>query len=239
MLHGFSGTAQRHFQGLISEFCTDHRVIAPDLRGYGASHPPPRDFPRDFYQRDSEDVAALIEALNCAPALVFGFSDGGEAALILASTRPDLIRALAIWGAFGRVQRAAASLLDSWERTDEWGPELQEWKEFIIAAHGEDQWPRLVKDYVATIRNLIDQDWDLGLRLSPGISCPVLQLHGETERAQNEEDVQALVHALPQARLEIVPNADHFIQKEQPALVAALLRRFIAALPHPPNHQAA
>ena len=35
-----------------------------DPRGYGNSRPPARDFPPDFYQRDADDGAALMDALG-------------------------------------------------------------------------------------------------------------------------------------------------------------------------------
>jgi GNAT superfamily N-acetyltransferase len=87
MLHGFSGTAHRHLDTLIDEFRSEYRVLAPDLRGYGASQPPGRDFPPQFIERDADDVAELLDALGCSRSVVLGFSDGGESGLVLGS--PD------------------------------------------------------------------------------------------------------------------------------------------------------
>ncbi|MCZ7671283.1 MAG: alpha/beta fold hydrolase [Chloroflexi bacterium] len=45
LIHGNTGTAQTHLGHLITQLQKSHRVIAPDLRGYGASQPPPRTYP--------------------------------------------------------------------------------------------------------------------------------------------------------------------------------------------------
>lgn len=110
-IHGFTGTALADHGILLDEFRDEYRLIAPDLRGYGASRPPNRDFPVDFYQRDAADMAALLRALDCGPAIVLGFSDGAEAALILAATDPDLVRGVVAWGyaASSRLRRSPPS----------------------------------------------------------------------------------------------------------------------------------
>ena len=58
-IHGFTGTALGDLGDLIAEFEAGYHVIAPDLRGYGASRPPNRDFPPDFYERDAADRSSL------------------------------------------------------------------------------------------------------------------------------------------------------------------------------------
>ncbi|CAG0967235.1 partial Haloalkane dehalogenase, partial [Anaerolineae bacterium] len=67
-----------------------YRVILPDLPGYGRSVPPQRTYPPDFYQRDAAIMAGLLDQLGLTSAHVMGFSDGGEVALLIGVTRPDL-----------------------------------------------------------------------------------------------------------------------------------------------------
>ncbi len=85
LIHGFTGTARSHMGVLIDNLKHGYRVIAPDLRGYGASRPPNRTFPPDFYQRDAADMAELLDILQPGPVVVLGFSDGAESALVLAA----------------------------------------------------------------------------------------------------------------------------------------------------------
>jgi len=76
----------------IDWLATMYRVIAPDLRGYSKSHPKPRTYPKDFYRRDADDMAALIDALKLDQPHVLGFSDGGEVALAGTPQRHTLDR---------------------------------------------------------------------------------------------------------------------------------------------------
>jgi len=61
---GALGTGRTDFEHQISWFSQNHQVIAVDPRGYGESRPPERDYPLGFYQRDAEDVLALMTALG-------------------------------------------------------------------------------------------------------------------------------------------------------------------------------
>jgi len=61
---GALGTGASDFEHQLSWFSQTHQVIAPDPRGYGESRPPERDYPINFYQRDAEDMLALMTALG-------------------------------------------------------------------------------------------------------------------------------------------------------------------------------
>ena len=75
---GALGTGRTDFEHQIPWFSQNHQVIAVDPRGYGESRPPERDYPLGFYQRDAEDVLALMTALGYREFTVFGWSDGAE-----------------------------------------------------------------------------------------------------------------------------------------------------------------
>ena len=123
LIHGFTGTAKSHFRTVIPHLYGRYRLIAPDLRGYGASQPPLRDFPPDFYQRDATDLAALLDELNCGPVIVFGFSDGAECAILLAAQRPDLVRAVVGWGVSGVISPEMLAAVERWLPVEAWGAE--------------------------------------------------------------------------------------------------------------------
>jgi pimeloyl-ACP methyl ester carboxylesterase len=73
-----------------------HRVLVPDLVGFGFS-PRPRN-PGRLYTvtGQTEVVADLITGLGEEPGLVAGFGWGGAVAAELAATRPDIVTALAL-----------------------------------------------------------------------------------------------------------------------------------------------
>jgi len=68
------------------------RVIAHDRRGYGGSGAP-EPYAATTVQEQGEDAAALLEALDAAPARVLGIGFGGLVALDLLVRRPGLVSA--------------------------------------------------------------------------------------------------------------------------------------------------
>jgi len=65
----------------------------------------------------------------------------------------------------------------------------------------------------------------------PGISVPALVVWGAADRIVPVEHGQAYAHTIPDARLELIPDAGHLPQLETPVTLAALLRPVIEASP--------
>ena len=63
-LPGALGSTQSDFGPQLKGLNDEFTVIAFDPRGYGKSIPPKRDFPADFFVRDANDAAALMETLG-------------------------------------------------------------------------------------------------------------------------------------------------------------------------------
>ena len=79
---------------LVPELTDHHEVIVYDHRGHSRSERPPGEL--SSLGELVDDLAALIEALDIAPAHVVGLSMGGTVALRLAAKAPDLVRALSV-----------------------------------------------------------------------------------------------------------------------------------------------
>ncbi|MFG2501251.1 alpha/beta fold hydrolase [Streptomyces sp. NPDC048441] len=92
LLHGFPHTWQL-WSEVIPELAREHRVIAPDLRGLGASTRA-----ADGYDADSlaTDAEGLLDALGERTATVVGIDVATPAAFLLAMRRPDLVRGLVL-----------------------------------------------------------------------------------------------------------------------------------------------
>ena len=91
ILHGLFGR-RRNWQGLQKRLATKARTITVDMRNHGDSG-------WDdvmTYDAMADDVAALIQNLQIAPALVIGHSMGGKAAMSLALSTPEAVKALMV-----------------------------------------------------------------------------------------------------------------------------------------------
>ena len=91
-LHGWC-CDHRHFAPQIEHFARRHRVVALDLRGFGASDQPPGEYAVETF---ADDAAWLCRELGLRRPVVVGHSLGGAIALALAARHPDLPRAIAL-----------------------------------------------------------------------------------------------------------------------------------------------
>src|SRR5207302_2054190 len=105
------------------ELAKDYRVIAVALPGSGRSTPIPRAYTKGFYEDDAQTMANLLDVRGIRSALIAGFSDGGEVALLLAVRRPELVRAVVAWGASGVIPGTVGPMLDVMERVVDDPPE--------------------------------------------------------------------------------------------------------------------
>lgn len=91
VLHGLFGR-RRNWQGIQKRLADKARIITVDLRNHGDS-PWSDDM---SYPAMAEDIAGLIDGLQAGPALVVGHSMGGKAAMTLALSAPEAVKALMV-----------------------------------------------------------------------------------------------------------------------------------------------
>nr|WP_229907126.1 alpha/beta fold hydrolase [Streptomyces vinaceus] len=103
LLHGFPHTWQL-WSDIMGRLAGQFRVIAPDLRGFGAS-----DRPVEGYDAGTlaADVEGLLDAVGEPSAAVVGIDAGAAPAVLLALRRPGLVRRLVVMEALlGRLPGA-------------------------------------------------------------------------------------------------------------------------------------
>jgi len=94
LLHANPGD-HRDWDAVLPDLARDHRVIAVDWPGYGAS-PPPEPPGSASAMMYAEVLIDLIDALDLAPAILVGNSVGGYAAVRCAVERPDRVAGLVL-----------------------------------------------------------------------------------------------------------------------------------------------
>ena len=227
LMHGFTGTARSHLGRLLDELQQHHRVIAPDLRGYGQSRPPLRDFPPHFYQRDADDMAALLDHLQPGPVVALGFSDGSESALLLAANRPDLVRGVVAWGVAGVISAEMVAAAQAWLPVTAWGKGRATWRAEIVATQGEDQLAPQIEGWAAAARAIYAAGGNICFEQAPAISCPVLLVNGDGEVNNLRVDFDRLAASIQHCQAVIVANSGHSIQDDQPEALLAQIRAFL------------
>jgi pimeloyl-ACP methyl ester carboxylesterase len=80
-----------HYRRQIEHFAPRHRIIAPDLAGFGASTAPPQR--HHSFTSWADDLAWLCDQLEVRAAVIVGHSMSGAIALQLAAAHPELVRA--------------------------------------------------------------------------------------------------------------------------------------------------
>jgi len=92
LLHGFPHTG-RLWSEVIGPLSAHHRVIAPDLRGFGGSTRAP-----DGYDAGTlaDDITGLLDALGEPSATVVAIDAGTPVAVLLAPRHPDRVRRLVV-----------------------------------------------------------------------------------------------------------------------------------------------
>jgi 2-succinyl-6-hydroxy-2,4-cyclohexadiene-1-carboxylate synthase len=245
LLHGFTGSAAS-WATLSRYFASDHRVIAIDLIGHGASFAP-MDPSRYGFDQALYDLADLTGRLGIARASWLGYSLGGRLALGMTLDDPDRVSSLILVSATAgihdeheRHQRAEAdeamarrieddgveAFVDEWERLPIW--ESQRGLPDEVSRVQRDI--RLGNSAVGLANSLRGMGqgsqpsyWE---RLGE-IESPVLLMAGALDRKYVGIAGQMGVRIVD-ATLSVVPGAGHAVHLERPREFIEEVRAFLA-----------
>jgi pimeloyl-ACP methyl ester carboxylesterase len=254
LLHGWPQHAWC-WRGVIAELASEHRVIAPDLRGFGWSDCPGHGYDPLTFARDA---VALMDALEIDRACVAGHDWGGAAVFVMALEHPDRVeKVLAANTVPPWINRSPAVLKDAWRI----------WYAFALATVGErftsSQPERLArairadvvhrdrftyedalvytrplsrpgsaaatqKLYRSYVRLVAGRGPGLGLT-SRRLTQPTRFLFGTNDRAIPQALLDGLERHADDLTMEWVEDSGHFICDEKPELVADRARALFAA----------
>lgn len=227
LLGGTLSTARGDFSAQIDAFRPTHRVIAPDRRGYGATRPPERDFPDNFYEREARDMAALVEALDLTAFTVFGWSEGAAVALWLATLAPARVKSVVVWGGIASLDKEDIARFETRRDTAAWSPRAQAAMNEIF---GDGYWQRVWCDWLDTMQRLEAQG-SARLAALETITCPVLVLHGGRDPLIRAEHPRALVERLARAQLHEIPAGAHNVHLSHAEEFNGVVARFLRDVP--------
>jgi 3-oxoadipate enol-lactonase len=96
MLHG-NAESSRAWYAWVPKLARHYRVVRPDMRGFGASSPMPRDYPWTL-DRLIDDFCGLMDHLGIARFHLVGAKIGGTIARAFAARRPNRLITLTVVG---------------------------------------------------------------------------------------------------------------------------------------------
>jgi pimeloyl-ACP methyl ester carboxylesterase len=231
------------------------RVAVPDLRGYNLSDKPP-DVSAYGLAHLSGDVDGLIRALGEESAHVVGHDWGAVVAWDFAMRFPKRVKRLAILNVphpqvmLRALLRSPAQMRKSWYIFFFQLPVLPELlvrkndyemlRKSLAAGRLVRPPPEEIEPYVDAARRADSLRGGLGyyraisrggaaLRAKPSrIDCPVLVIWGERDLFLGRELATPPANLVPNARVEFLPDASHWVQVDSPERVNALLVPFLS-----------
>jgi pimeloyl-ACP methyl ester carboxylesterase len=254
LLHGFPEFwySWRHqIPALVRD---GYRVVAPDMRGYNTSEKPEG---VDAYHIDrlADDVADFIEERGEESAHVVGHDWGAAVAWHLAGRHPDRLERLTIMNVphpktMLTWLKTPRQLLKSWYMFFfqlPWVPEAliragdfayarkvfqratvrrgaftdEDIERYIAAYKEPGALTAMINYYRAAARHVG------GVGEWPVIDAPTLVIWGEQDVALRVEMAQPPGELVPNARVERLPDASHWVQVDRPSKVNSLLVDFL------------
>ena len=223
------GTTMAMWDQQLAALAGRLRVLRYDHRGHGASEAPPGPYRIEQLGRD---LLGLLDDLGLDRVSFCGLSLGGMIGIWLATHAPDRIDRLALCCTAATVNgevyleraakvRAGGTGSVAAEVVDRWftpafrraAPHQVERAVAMLLATSEE-------GYAGCCEALAAMDLRAGL---PAITAPTLVIAGADDLATPPARAEAIVAAIPTARLEVVAGAAHLANIEQPQQVTRLL----------------
>jgi len=249
-IHGLTGS-HRNWAHLVHELEADHRMVAPDLWGHGASAKPMGDYSLGAHAGTMRD---LLDELGIERVTLVGHSFGGGIAMQLCYLFPERVERLVLV-ASGGLGRSVSPLLraatvpgagwvlpfiaSSWVHGQGeaagrvlghvgWraSPDVTEiWRGFKSLADADTR-----RAFLATTRSVIDPGGQTvtardSLRLD--IDIPILVVWGTRDRMIPAWHATLAEKVFPGCRVELFEGAGHFPHLDEPERFAELVSDFM------------
>jgi pimeloyl-ACP methyl ester carboxylesterase len=200
-LHGAMGSGP-DWRYIFKEPPAGYRIIAPDLRGHGASTNPGGAF---TFRQAAADVLALLRHLNISKVKAIGLSGGGIALLHMATVDPDAIGAMAVVSAPPYFPVEARGFMKHFSPETVGAAEMERMRQ--RHTRGEPQ----IEQLFAMARGFADSYDDVSFtrpHLST-ISAETLIVFGDRDPLYPVSLAFDLYQAIPNSYLWVVPNGGH------------------------------
>ncbi|HZD65333.1 MAG TPA: 3-oxoadipate enol-lactonase [Acidimicrobiales bacterium] len=224
------GTTTAMWEPQLDELGKRFRVVVVDHRGHGGSEVVPG--PAEIADLGG-DVVALLDGLGIEACSWAGVSLGGMVGMWLAAHHPARIEATALvctaahlpppqaWHDRAATVRAEGMAGVADPVVARWfTPGFAEREPAVVDAHRAMLLGTSAEGYAACCEAIATLDLRDAL---PAITAPTLVISAAQDQATPPPFGEAIAGAVPGARLEVIPDAAHLANVEQPAVVTKLL----------------
>jgi len=241
LVHGFPLNRQM-WQAQVAPIAqAGYRVIAPDLRGFGASDAPPGDYSMDVF---ADDLVALLDALDIQRAAVCGMSMGGYILLDLLERYPGQVSAAGFIAtkssADDEAGRARRSAMAAQAESLGANPIIKNFAELLFAPETMHSNPELIAQVTAWMRATPPSALAGGLLamrdrkdytpLLPGFPQPSLVVVGSEDRAASHTAIELFNAGLPSCQSHVIAGAGHMVNMERPGEFNEILLSFLKGI---------
>lgn len=227
----------------VAALSTAHRVITFDLRGYGASEVPANDAITTL-ETMADDIAALLDHLKIAKAVIAGLSMGGQVAMAFAEKYPQRLAGLVLAATFSQADtpEAATARRAMAERFLNEGSALPggEMLPKLLAHASIKRDPALAVNVYTMIAHTPPAGAAAALRgrshrkdYTPTlqhISVPAIVFIGTEDAYTTVDTALRMQQLIPNSRLEVFPGIGHMPNLEAPDHFNTVLKEFLADL---------
>lgn len=228
LVHGW-GVSSAALIECIDGLAEHHRVIAPDLPGFGRSLPLA---PPVSYAAYADVLARLLTGLGIARADVAGFSMGGGIALTFAKHYPERLRKLVLIGSAGSLDTGRSFAHEALSYGGEVVLEMlhpPDWHgKWRVAGSFCSNLLRHLNAMLATLEMLRSQSV---VEHASDVTAPTLLLWGERDRTMPLGLAHHFLERLADGRLHTIPGAYHDVISTRPRQAAAIIHGFLATSP--------
>lgn len=228
------------WEAQVQSLAPSYRIVTVDLRGHGESDAPIWHYTLEQF---ADDIKALLDHLSLPQATFVGLSMGGYLLFALYRKYPELVKAMVLAdtraqadteeiraGRFAMAQIAYKEGLNP--IADLMLPKLlspasmetrADLKERLRAIIMRNQASGIIGDLMAMAER---PDFTPLLNT---ITCPTLTLVGQHDVPTPPSEAKTMAEHIPHATLEIIPDAGHVSNMEQPEVFTQAVRSFLAS----------
>ncbi len=187
------------------------RVVRPDMRGYGASTPMPRDF-KWTLDVIIDDYARLMDSLGVGRFHLVAAKIGGVIARAFAARRPDRVATLTVIGSPPPLRKGAEGIPALTEEFETKG--VEHWARRTMAGRLGDQYASI---------NYSDIRADV-----PKIACPTLVITTDESGLASVEETRAWQQTIRDSELLVLPGNSYHVAATHAERCAQATLEFIA-----------